>query len=212
VDTDQRLHQLSDSVAASGGSIDWPLPGLLLPCLYRLEMPEALAQLAARLQACGSYGSCHRLSAALLLAFSWLGQRSLAAQPGCRGPMVALLEGALGRERRGARELQEQPQDSLSFGLQLCCHCDECAQLLAPARGRPACSARLATCAPGCTRRGLGPAPSIPSSPAQPRATHPPMAPPTPARPAGARPRSASSAALRMRWRRCWQRSARRDV
>ena len=108
---DQRLQQLSSSVTNTGSVIDWPLPSLLLACLP----PELLkltvssyAALAARLQACRSYASCHRLSASLMLAVSWLGRRSLAAQPECCTLLAELLEGALGRERAAVQELQGQ--------------------------------------------------------------------------------------------------------
>jgi hypothetical protein len=122
---DRRLQGLSRNVTSVGSVIDWPLPGLLLACLHQLQMPDEMAALAARLQACRSYASCHRLSASLLLAVSWLGRRALAAHQDCCSLVAELLAAALGRERVAVQELHAQPEGSQSLGLHLCCRCDE---------------------------------------------------------------------------------------
>jgi hypothetical protein len=148
---DQRLSQLYEQVQETNYAIDWSMAGPLLACLYRLQATDLMRALLARLRACSSFHSCHRLSAVVLMAASWLGVGSMRAQPGSCGLLLEMVEQVLAEERQALVSLQAVPADSKSFGVKLCCRCDECGlmqrwlnstheRMLVPATGRMTCS------------------------------------------------------------------------
>lgn len=148
---DQRLSQLYEQVQETNYAIDWTMAGPLLACLYRLQATDLMRALLARLRACSSFHSCHRLSAVVLMAASWLGVGSMRAQPGSCSLLLEMVEQVLSQERQALGALQAVPADSKSFGVKLCCRCDECGlmqrwlnsgheRMLVPASGRMTCS------------------------------------------------------------------------